>query len=215
MAVATGKSLFLHCRELDADRGEPIGAHQDLLSVLAGAGVSPSQCCVHCFTGNESELRELLVAGFNVGITGFVCKGERGQALRAALSSLAAELGAEAVARQLNLETDAPFMRPPDALLRASAATAAVGDADTATEGASVSDVASDATSAVAPPPRGQTKKGKPAKAGTLVLARGKESEPAMTVAVCRTVAECLSLPAETVAAATTARARALFFGPA
>ena len=194
MAVEAGnKSLFLHCRELDADRGPPIGAHADLLAVLAAAGVQPSRCCVHCFTGTEDELRQLLTSGFVVGITGYVCKADRGASLRASLRCLAEELGAEAVASQLCVETDAPYMRPPDSQLRA-----AVEATPAPAEGADES-----------------SGSGRPAKGPKppLVFAKGREAEPAMTVAVCRTVAECLGMTHEAVAAATTARARALFFG--
>ena len=60
-------------------------------------------------------------------------------------------LGGAALAEQLVLETDAPYMRPPDAQLR-----------------------------------------------GGAFAAKGRDSEPAMTAAVCRTVAGCLGIaPAE------------------
>lgn len=194
MSVEAGqKSLFLHCRELDADRGPPIGAHADLLRVLSDAGASPSRCCVHCFTGSEAELRELLTGGFVVGITGYVCKAERGAGLRAALTTLGRELGAARVASQLVVETDAPYMRPPDGVLRA--AKAAAGPTDEAKAAG------------------GEGGAAMPAKAGALVFAKGRDSEPAMTVAVCRAVADCLSMPHTALAAASTETARRLFFG--
>ena len=217
MSVEAEKSLFLHCRELDADRGEtratrrvyaqactrvatpphdartrlpslsfshirgcvpppalagpPLGAHADLLRVLSEAKAPPSRCCVHCFTGSEAELRDLLARGFVVGITGYVCKAERGAALRSALTVLGGEMGGERVAAQLVVETDAPYMRPPDGVLRAG-------------------------------------RKGGPAP-----FAKGRDSEPAMTTAVCRTVAGCLGMPHAALAAATTENARRLFFG--
>ena len=163
LAARLGKPLFLHCRDLDAARGTPLGAYDDLQRVLREAGVPAARCCVHCFTGPEAELRALLDAGFVVGLTGFVCKGERGAALRAALASLAAARGGAALARQLVLETDAPYMRPPDGVL------------------------------------------------GRAAFAKGRDAEPAMTRAVCNTLAECLGLSPDAVAQMTTSSAVALF----
>ena len=152
--------------------GPPLGAQADLLRVLSEAKAPPSRCCVHCFTGSEAELRELLSLGFVVGITGFVCKAERGAALRRALTTLGGEMGAKRVAGQLVVETDAPYMRPPDGVLRAT------------------------------------SKRG-----GGAPFAKGRDSEPAMTAAVCRTVADCLDMPHAALAAATTDNAHRLFFG--
>ena len=112
--------MFLHCRELDSHRGAPLGAYNDMLRVLGNAAVEPSRCCVHCFTDSQAQLRQLLDAGFTVGITGYVTKADRGAELRGALRSLATERGGDAIAAQLVLETDAPYMRPPDSALRGS-----------------------------------------------------------------------------------------------
>ena len=191
IAVEAQKPLFLHCRELDAERGPPIGAHVDLLQILSAAGAMPSQCCVHCFTGSATELRELLHCGFTVGITGFVCKSERGAGLRTALASMSAEFGAAEVASQLVLETDAPYMRPPDSMLRMPVTPSEI---KAGPEGAPLSKA------------KGNEK------APPLALSKGRDSEPAMTVAVCRTVAECLGVTPKMLAAATTARSSELFF---
>ena len=160
LAVAAAKPLFLHCR--DRDHGPPLGAYDDLLRILSSSGADLTRCCLHCFTGDEGTLRRMLDAGLKIGVTGFICKKERGEALRSALISLAAEHGGEVLARCLLLETDAPYMRPPDALLKGA-------------------------------------------------FRKGRDSEPAMTVAVCRTVAECLGVSATWLARATTEHAHEFF----
>ena len=165
LAVSLDKPLFLHCRELDTARGAPLGAYTDLLRVLNEAGAMATRCCVHCFTGSAYELRMLIAGGFIVGLTGFICKAERGAPLRTALRTLASEYGGAALLTQLVLETDAPYMRPPEGVLP------------------------------------------KPA------FSKGRDSEPAMTRAVCHTVAECLGVAPEAVAEATTKCAVALFWG--
>jgi hypothetical protein len=40
---------------------------------------------VHCFTGSEEKLSELVRRGFMIGLTGFICMQERGAHLRAAI----------------------------------------------------------------------------------------------------------------------------------
>ena len=61
---------------------------------------------VHCFTGDYKELSHYVKKGYMVGITGFVCKKNRSQDLRHALSSGVLPL------TQLMIETDGPFMSP-------------------------------------------------------------------------------------------------------
>lgn len=107
LAVACGKPLFLHERDLDPSKGEPpLGSHDDLLRVLEAAGVAPERACVHCFTGSAAHLHDYAERGFRIGLTGFVAMKERGAHVRDALRSGALPLS------QLMLETDAPFMKP-------------------------------------------------------------------------------------------------------
>ena len=40
---------------------------------------------MHCFTGPEEQLSELVRRGFMIGLTGFICMQERGAHLRAAI----------------------------------------------------------------------------------------------------------------------------------
>ena len=61
---------------------------------------------VHCFTGDYKELAHYVKKGYMVGITGFVCKKNRSQDLRNALSTGVLPL------TQLMIETDGPFMSP-------------------------------------------------------------------------------------------------------
>ena len=106
LAVLKKKPLFLHERDLDADKGPPLGSHSDLVRVLDAAGVAPESACVHCFTGSSDHLRDYVDRGFRIGLTGFVTMAERGAHLREALRAGALPLS------HIMLETDAPFMKP-------------------------------------------------------------------------------------------------------
>jgi len=88
-------------------QGAPLGSFNDLLASIdeEAPGLDPRRVCVHCFTGTEDQLRELVARGFMVGITGFVCMRRRGAILRAALARGALPLA------QLMVETDAPYTR--------------------------------------------------------------------------------------------------------
>lgn len=61
---------------------------------------------VHCFTGNASELKQLVSRGYMIGLTGLTCDQQRGSATRKALSQGLLPLD------RLMLETDAPFCSP-------------------------------------------------------------------------------------------------------
>jgi TatD DNase family protein len=96
LAATIGKSVFLHQRD----------AHEAFICILdeylprLPAGVA------HCFTGEESELRDYLERGLYVGITGWICDERRGQHLR--------ELVRLVPLDRLMLETDAPYLLPRD-----------------------------------------------------------------------------------------------------
>jgi len=97
-AQASGRNLFLHERD----------AFEDFVAVLdAEFGrslVPPVDVCVHCFTGNESELKEYIDRGFFIGFTGCVCDDKRGIHLRQLLPLVPRD--------RLMIETDAPYMLP-------------------------------------------------------------------------------------------------------
>ncbi|CAI5728058.1 unnamed protein product [Peronospora destructor] len=97
MACALKKPLFLHERL----------AHQDFIQLIDQAtkncqGYFPP-AVVHCFTGNEDELKAYLARGddWYIGVTGFVCK-KQGAALKEMVKHVPLD--------RLVLETDAPYM---------------------------------------------------------------------------------------------------------
>lgn len=96
LAAELGMPLFLHCRE----------AMPPLLSILRRHKLR-APVVVHCFTGNQEELEEVVGEGFYVGITGWVCddRPERsGEALARILSLIPSD--------KLMIETDGPYLTP-------------------------------------------------------------------------------------------------------
>ncbi|GMG16242.1 unnamed protein product [Phytophthora fragariaefolia] len=97
MACELKKPLFLHERL----------AHRDFVQLIeeatANAGGYFPPAVVHCFTGNEEELKAYVARGddWYIGITGFICK-KQGVALK--------EMAAHVPIERLVLETDAPYM---------------------------------------------------------------------------------------------------------
>jgi TatD DNase family protein len=90
LAASLGKPLFVHLRELDADRGAPIGAYADAAKVLGKyPGIPPDSVCIHCFTGNSADLSQLMERGYMLGVTGFA-----GMKKRATANGTLAALGA-------------------------------------------------------------------------------------------------------------------------
>jgi TatD DNase family protein len=67
-----------------------------------GSGVPP--LVVHCFTGEKEEALEYISRGFYIGLTGTICKHQRGEKLREIISSEDVPLN------RIMLETDAPYM---------------------------------------------------------------------------------------------------------
>ena len=96
MACRVGKPLFLHERD----------AHADLVRVLARFERRLPHILVHCFTGTEAEAAKYIELGCYIGVTGFVCKKDRGRNLREVLRRHVVPLS------RLVLETDAPYMMP-------------------------------------------------------------------------------------------------------
>lgn len=97
IACKAGKPLFLHERE----------AHRDLVDVLQKFKGQPPPVIVHCFTGTEPEAEMYIEMGCYIGVTGFICKAERGKVVRKLLKERTVPL------TRLVIETDAPFMMPP------------------------------------------------------------------------------------------------------
>lgn len=97
IACKVGKPLFVHERE----------AHTDLVKVLQRFKDRLPPVVVHCFTGTVSEAERYIELGYYIGVTGFVCKVERGRNVRQLLKDRVIPL------ERLVIETDAPFMLPP------------------------------------------------------------------------------------------------------
>ena len=97
IACKLRKPLFVHERE----------AHADLIRVLERFQDKLPPVLIHCFTGNEREAEVYIEMGYYIGLTGFICKPERGRAVRQLLKDRTIPLD------RLVIETDAPFMLPP------------------------------------------------------------------------------------------------------
>lgn len=91
--------VFLHERS----------AHQRFVELLEANKnvVDLTTCVVHCFTGTAKELETYLAMGMYIGITGWVTNEQKGQDLRAAVSSIPLD--------RIMIETDAPFLAPRNA----------------------------------------------------------------------------------------------------
>ncbi|KAG2788026.1 hypothetical protein PC129_g4329 [Phytophthora cactorum] len=88
--------LFVHEREAH-------GALVEVLQTFVKSGTLPPMV-VHCFTGDESEMRKYLDMGFYIGLTGFVCMKPRGLGVKNMVPRIPID--------QLMIETDAPYMYP-------------------------------------------------------------------------------------------------------
>ncbi|GAX75658.1 hypothetical protein CEUSTIGMA_g3102.t1 [Chlamydomonas eustigma] len=97
LAKEVKKPLFMHCRDAADKFCEIIGRHMPL-------GVP---AVVHCFTGNEAELRRFLSLDLFIGITGWVCD-ERPERGGAELAALLPNIPID----RLMIESDAPYLTP-------------------------------------------------------------------------------------------------------
>ena len=86
--------LFVHDRDTD-------GAVHESLSEFRGP---PELVLIHCFTGTREDLERYLVAGYSIGITGWLCDKSRGEELRRLAPGIPLD--------RLVIETDAPFLFP-------------------------------------------------------------------------------------------------------
>lgn len=97
IAAACAKPVFLHQRE----------AHERFLPLLRSYRDSLVDGVVHCFTDQRTALYAYLDLGLFIGITGWICDRKRGAGLRELVSAIPAE--------RLMIETDAPYLLPPEA----------------------------------------------------------------------------------------------------
>ena len=88
--------LYLHERD----------AHDDFYNILTTykKKYPDLRGIVHCFTGNETQMKKYLELGFYIGITGWLCDNRRNKDLLVAVKSLPLD--------RLILETDSPFLIP-------------------------------------------------------------------------------------------------------
>jgi len=96
LAVELQLPVFLHQREAHGCFVELLSPRR---SALAG-GVA------HCFTGGPRELDDYLKLDLYIGVTGWLCDEQRGEALREAVGQIPRD--------RLLIETDAPYLLPKD-----------------------------------------------------------------------------------------------------
>ena len=100
---------FLKQLETADETGLPIIFHERdsngrLLELLRAYPKSDRTGVIHCFSGNESELKQYLELGLYIGVTGIVTLKERGRSLRSLVRKIPE--------RKLVVETDAPYLTP-------------------------------------------------------------------------------------------------------
>ncbi|MDG2376050.1 MAG: TatD family hydrolase [Woeseiaceae bacterium] len=86
--------VFLHQRD----------AQKDFVDILRPRLPNLSRAVAHCFTGSETELRELLDLDLYIGITGWICDERRGTHLKDIVALIPDD--------RLMIETDAPYLLP-------------------------------------------------------------------------------------------------------
>jgi len=96
LAATIGKPVFLHQRD----------AHERFLDVLRPRRRALCGGVAHCFTGGPTELAAYLDLDLYIGVTGWLCDPERGEALRRAVPAIPLD--------RLLIETDAPYLLPKD-----------------------------------------------------------------------------------------------------
>lgn len=108
---ANQEKAFAAQLEIAAERGLPIflhqrDAHDRFMAILREYRDHLVGGVAHCFTGGRDELWPYLDIDLHVGVTGWICDGDRGHALRECVADIPAE--------RLMIETDAPFLTPKD-----------------------------------------------------------------------------------------------------
>lgn len=95
-AVRLQLPLFLHERD----------AAGEFLELINDYRSGFSKAVVHCFTGTEAFLKQLLELDIHIGITGWICDERRGEHLQSAIKLIPSN--------RLMLETDSPYLLPRD-----------------------------------------------------------------------------------------------------
>jgi TatD DNase family protein len=94
IGVDAGKPLFLHMRD----------AHKDFHALLKEVRDQLGPVVVHCFTGNQQDLRDYIELDCHIGITGWICDERRGTHMLDFLQDIPVN--------RLMVETDAPYLKP-------------------------------------------------------------------------------------------------------
>ena len=110
---AAQKAVFAAQVELAAELDLPLFVHDRdsqgaVHDILIDRAERLPAVVIHCFTGDERDLRRYLEAGVFIGVTGWVCDRRRGGRLR--------ELVPRIPLPRLLIETDAPFLLPQGAI---------------------------------------------------------------------------------------------------
>ena len=95
-AIALKLPLFLHERD----------AADEFLELVSHYRSRFSKAVLHCFTGSETFLKQLLAIDLHIGITGWICDERRGGHLHSAVRLIPND--------RLMLETDSPYLLPRD-----------------------------------------------------------------------------------------------------
>jgi|TARA_B110000977_G_scaffold89197_1_gene118509 TatD DNase family protein len=95
-AVDLQLPLFLHERD----------AAHEFLELMRQYRHGFNKAVLHCFTGTEAFLMQLLDLDIHIGITGWICDERRGEHLRSAVKLIPND--------RLMLETDSPYLLPRD-----------------------------------------------------------------------------------------------------
>lgn len=96
LAAELNMPVFLHERD----------AHDDFVEILTPYLEHLPAAVIHCFTGNENELKKYIDMDLHVGITGWICDERRGFHLRDIIHLIPSN--------RLMIETDAPYLLPRD-----------------------------------------------------------------------------------------------------
>lgn len=94
LAAGVQKPMFLHQRE----------AHDDFYRLLSKYRDKLTGGVVHCFTDNETALKDYLALDMYIGVTGWICDERRGLDLQRITPMIPLN--------RLLIETDAPYLLP-------------------------------------------------------------------------------------------------------
>lgn len=100
LACTLKMPVFMHERD----------AHTHFIKILDRYRADLADIVIHCFTGNETQLRNYLALDCHIGITGWICDERRGQHLKSLIPLIPAN--------RLMLETDCPYLLPRDLKLK-------------------------------------------------------------------------------------------------